>query len=92
MSDSIEVNKQTFEDALKKLDLKKELMVGIIDQDILSLIEDVVDEYTMHYRPDIEYTMEEVGKINTEYVMTMRRLISSKALVSELQAKISSMS
>lgn len=92
MSDSIEVNKQTFEDALKKLDLKKELMVGIIDQDILSLIEDVVDEYTMHYRPDIEHTMEEVGKINTEYVMTMRRLISSKALVRELQAKISGMS
>ena len=89
MSDSISTNKESFECALIELHSSVDGMVGIIDQSIISQIEDVIDEYSQHYKADIEYTMEEVGKITAEYNLTMERLISARNLIAELQAKIS---
>jgi len=83
-----DANKESFEDALLKLEVKKDLMVGIVDQDIISLIEDISDEYRLHYKPDIVELSEALTKSQAEYMRTMERLISARNLIAELQAKV----
>ena len=83
-----DVNRDSFEDSLARLEQKKDLMVGIIDQDIISLIEDVCDEYTHHYKPDIIKLAEELKRSEAEYILTMERLVSSRNLIAELQSRI----
>lgn len=56
---SLDTNRKDFENALAEMEEVVSNINGIIDSDIIGVLETVVSEYQNHYQPDIDDLMDD---------------------------------